>query len=187
MKKRLAIILVSGGLDSCVTAAVAHQDYEMAFLHVNYGQRTEIRELKAFWDIAAYYSVKNVLVTDIEYLKKIGGSSLTDTSLSIDDHKSDTGGIPMTYVPFRNTHLLSIATSWAEVLCAEKIFIGAVEQDSTGYPDCRKEYFNAYKKEVVLLLEEVREIRKELDLMVFNLYGLTEEERRIVINRLECE
>jgi len=144
--KELAIALVSGGMDSCVSAAIAKQNYELAFLHVNYGQRTEIRELQAFNDIADYYDVKKRLVVSIEYLKSIGGSSLTDDNIPVSIADLNSKNIPTSYVPFRNTHLLAIAVSWAEVIGAVKIFIGAVEEDSSGYPDCRKEYYHAFNK-----------------------------------------
>jgi len=146
MDKNLAIVLVSGGLDSCVAAAIAHQHHKTAFLHVNYGQRTEERELKAFNDIADHYRVKRRLVADISYLKEIGGSSLTDETIKIEKSKLNSFEIPSTYVPFRNTHLLSIATSWAEVIGANQIFIGAVEEDSSGYPDCRVTFFKAFNQ-----------------------------------------
>ena len=146
MNKGLSIVLISGGMDSCVTAAIAHQEYEMAFLHVNYGQRTEARELKAFNDIADYYRVKRRLVADISYLKEISGSSLTNKKIKIEKSQPNRTQIPSTYVPFRNTHLLSIATSWAEVIGAHIIFIGAVEYDSSGYPDCRGTYFKAFNQ-----------------------------------------
>ena len=145
--EELAIVLVSGGMDSCVTAAIAAQEYEMAFLHVGYGQRTQARELEAFNAIADYYGVKRRLTTDIGYLKEIGGSSLTDDSISVAGSSLENGDtIPTSYVPFRNTHLLSIAVSWAEVIGASKIFIGAVEEDSSGYPDCRKEYYREFNR-----------------------------------------
>ncbi len=146
MEKQLAIALVSGGMDSCVTAAIANQNYELAFLHVSYGQRTQERELRAFNEIADYYKVKKRLIADIGYLKKIGGSSLTDENIPVSESGIDTRIIPTSYVPFRNTHLLSIAVSWAEVIGAKKIFIGAVEEDSSGYPDCRKEYYQVFNK-----------------------------------------
>ncbi len=141
---RLAVCLVSGGLDSCVTAAIAARDYETAFLHVNYGQRTEERELKAFNDLADFFDVTRRLVADITYLRHIGGSALTDTSIAIPEISLGNPGIPVTYVPFRNTHIISIAVSWAEVMGASRIFIGAVEADSSGYPDCRKSYYQAF-------------------------------------------
>ncbi|MEQ8191748.1 MAG: 7-cyano-7-deazaguanine synthase QueC [Candidatus Eremiobacterota bacterium] len=142
---KLAIALVSGGMDSSVTAAIAGEDYELALLHVNYGQKTELRELKAFHDIADFYDVEKRLIVNIDYLKHIGGSSLTDDTMEI-----STSGlsdeIPSSYVPFRNTHIIAMAVSWAEVIGAEKIFIGAVEEDSSGYPDCTKSYYEAYNK-----------------------------------------
>lgn len=146
MEGKLAIVLVSGGMDSCVTAAIAAQNYELAFLHVNYGQRTQERELRAFNEIADYYNVKRRLIADIGYLKKIGGSSLTDENIPLSESGINIHIIPTSYVPFRNTHLLSIAVSWAEVIGARKIFIGAVEEDSSGYPDCRKEYYQIFNK-----------------------------------------
>ena len=149
-RKKLAIVLVSGGLDSCVTAALAHQEYELAFLHVNYGQRTAKRELKAFEDIAQHYKVKKRLLADSSYLKTIGGSSLVDVTIPIEQSELSTIDIPSTYVPFRNTHLIAIATSWAETIKAQAIFIGAVEQDSSGYPDCRQKYFQIFEQ----LIEE---------------------------------
>jgi 7-cyano-7-deazaguanine synthase len=146
MSKELAIVLVSGGMDSCVTVAIAVQKYEIALLHVSYGQRTEERELKSFHDIADHYQVKRRLTASIEYLKEIGGSSLTDENISVSEANLESKEIPTSYVPFRNTHLLAIAVSWAEVIGASKIFIGAVEEDSSGYPDCRKEYYQALNK-----------------------------------------
>ncbi|MCC7213149.1 MAG: 7-cyano-7-deazaguanine synthase, partial [Candidatus Brocadia sp.] len=144
----LAIVLVSGGMDSCVTAALAHMQYELALLHVNYGQRTESRELKAFHDIASYFQMpkERILISNIDYLSKIGGSSLTDPRIKVQDAQMTAGEIPASYVPFRNTHLLAIAVSWGEVIGARKIFIGAVEQDNPGYPDCRPVYYEAFNK-----------------------------------------
>jgi 7-cyano-7-deazaguanine synthase len=144
--KEIAIVLVSGGMDSCVTAAIANQQYEMAFLHVRYGQRTEAREYQSFTALADYYQVKNRRVADIPYLKEIGGSCLTDDSIEVPAANLERKGTPISYVPFRNTHLLSLAVSWAEVTGVKKIFIGAVEEDSSGYPDCRKAYFDAFNQ-----------------------------------------
>ncbi len=153
MKKELAIVLVSGGMDSCVCAAVANERYRLAFLHVNYGQRTEARELTSFNDIADHYRAEKRLVVSIEHLKVIGGSALTDESVPVPDaaipqsaSRNPQSAIPVTYVPFRNAHLLSIAVSWAEVTGAAKIFIGAVEEDSSGYPDCRETFYRAFNK-----------------------------------------
>lgn len=133
-------------MDSCVTAAIANQHYEMAFLHLNYGQRTEKRELKAFNDIADFYNVQRRLVVNVEHLKQIGGSSLTDESIEVAQADLHRQGIPTSYVPFRNANILSIAVSWAEVIGATKIFIGAVEEDSSGYPDCRREFYEAFNR-----------------------------------------
>ena len=144
---RLAICLVSGGLDSCVTAAIAHREIdELAFLHVSYGQRTQVRELRAFEEIANYYDVKLRLAISIEHLARIGGSSLTDKSITVSPANLGATDIPTSYVPFRNAHFLSIATSWAEVIGATKIYIGAVAEDSSGYPDCRPEFYEAFQR-----------------------------------------
>lgn len=145
-----AIILVSGGMDSLVTAAIASKEYDMAFLHLNYGQRTETRELKAFNDIAEHYNVNEKLIVDIKYLADIGGSSLTDKSIQVSKADISSKEIPSSYVPFRNANILSIAVSWAEVTGASKIFIGAVEEDSSGYPDCREVFYDAFNKVIVL-------------------------------------
>lgn len=146
MNKPLAVAALSGGLDSCVTSAIALEKYDLALLHVNYGQRTENRELKAFHDIAEFYNIKKKLIVDFDYLSKIGGSSLTDFQMEV--HKADLNNteIPSSYVPFRNANILSVCVSWAEVIGAEAVFIGAVYEDSSGYPDCRPEFFSAYEK-----------------------------------------
>lgn len=137
--------MVSGGLDSCVTAAIAHhRGLDLAFVHVNYGQLTESRELRAFHEIAEHYKVSHRLVTDLNHLRRIGGSALTDPDIPVPEGKLDRPGIPVTYVPFRNANMLSIATSWAEVLKANFIYVGAVQEDSSGYPDCRESFFRAY-------------------------------------------
>lgn len=145
MKKK-AVVLASGGMDSCVTAAIANQDYELAMLHVQYGQRTQDRELQAFHNIADHFGVTRRMITNLDHLQKIGGSSLTDPSMAVTGPDLESTEIPTSYVPFRNAHLLAIATSWAEVLGAVKIFFGAVEEDSSGYPDCRKEFVAAYNQ-----------------------------------------
>jgi len=155
MKSR-AVVLVSGGMDSCVTAAIASRKHELAFLHVNYGQRTVRRELRAFYALADHYNVSQRLVTDLSHLSMIGGSSLTDTHIDVTNADPKTlfeakkGKIPSSYVPFRNANILSAAVSWAEVIGAAKIFIGAVEEDSSGYPDCRKEFYDAFNRMIEL-------------------------------------
>lgn len=142
----LAVILVSGGLDSCVTAAIAAQKYDLAFLHLNYGQRTEAREKQAFLELAEAFGVDKTLNVDVTHLAMIGGSSLTDSSMEVTDADLENTDIPTSYVPFRNANILSIAVSWAEILGATKIFIGAVSEDSSGYPDCRPEFFEAFNQ-----------------------------------------
>ncbi|HZW40024.1 MAG TPA: 7-cyano-7-deazaguanine synthase QueC [Ignavibacteriaceae bacterium] len=144
--KKLAVVAVSGGLDSCVTAAIAADEYELALLHVNYGQRTQERELKAFNDICDFYKVKNRMVIDLSHFVKIGGSSLTDHQMEISKADLNNKEIPTSYVPFRNANILCACVSWAEVIGAEAIFIGAVYEDSSGYPDCRPEFFNDFEK-----------------------------------------
>ncbi len=146
---RSSIVLVSGGMDSCVTAAIATAESdELAFLHVSYGQRTEARERQAFDDIADHYGVEKRLDVSIEYLAKIGGSSLTDEKIAVSEADLRSREIPTSYVPFRNSNMLSIATSWAEVLGAGAIYIGAVAEDSSGYPDCRPEFYEAFQKTI---------------------------------------
>lgn len=164
MEKELGVVLVSGGMDSCVTAAIARQYCEMALLHVRYGQRTECRELKAFHDIADYYGVRQRLVADIAHLGRIGGSSLTDRQIEVSvsgETDLDHRGIPTSYVPFRNAHLLAIAVSWAEVIGASKIFIGAVEEDSSGYPDCRKVFYEVFNR----LIEVGTKLETEIEVV----------------------
>lgn len=150
VKKNTAVIAVSGGMDSCVTAAIANLDHNLAFAHINYGQRTEKRELKAFHDIANHYRVEKKLIIDYTHLTKIGGSSLTDKNIEVTKADLENTEIPSSYVPFRNANILSACVSWAEVLNANAIFIGAVYEDSSGYPDCRPDFFTAYEKMIDL-------------------------------------
>ena len=147
---RRAVVLMSGGMDSCVCAALAVRDYHAAAVHVSYGQRTEERERRAFEGVCERLGIRERLVVRNEALRQIGGSALTDEKIAVPDAGKQIGhgSIPVTYVPFRNAHLLAVAVSWAEVLGAEKVFIGAVEQDSSGYPDCRPEFYRAYNEVV---------------------------------------
>lgn len=146
VEEKLAVCLVSGGMDSCVTAAIANdENAALAFLHVSYGQRTADRELRAFHDLADYYQVKTRLVVSLESLAIIGGSSLTDPAMTVTEPDLNTLKIPTSYVPFRNAHLLSTAVSWGEVIGASSIYIGAVAEDSSGYPDCRPEFYEAFQ------------------------------------------
>jgi 7-cyano-7-deazaguanine synthase len=134
-------------MDSCVTAAIARAESdEIAFLHVSYGQLTEVRERQAFNDIADFYGVEKRLDVSIEHLAKIGGSSLTDSGIEVTEANLESRDIPSSYVPFRNANMLSIATSWAEVIGAGRIYVGAVAEDSSGYPDCRPEFYEAFEK-----------------------------------------
>ena len=144
-----AIVLVSGGMDSCVVAAIAAgENDDLAFLHISYGQRTEARERKAFDDIADHYGVRERLDVSIGYLARMGGSSLTDSSMDVSNADLESKEIPTSYVPFRNANMLAIATSWAEVIGADSIYIGAVAEDSSGYPDCRPEFYEAFQRTV---------------------------------------
>jgi 7-cyano-7-deazaguanine synthase len=150
-QNELAVCLVSGGMDSCVTAAIAHRDVsELAFLHISYGQRTEARELQAFEALAEYYGVDRRLVVSLAHLAQIGGSSLTDSGIDIAQANLQSHSIPTSYVPFRNSHLLSVATSWAEVTGGRYVYIGAVAEDSSGYPDCRPEFYEAFQRAIEL-------------------------------------
>ena len=140
---------MSGGLDSCVASACARDEgHDLYFLHVSYGQLTREREARAFREIADYYGVKGRLVTTADHLRAVGGSALTDPKIAVPENDLDPSIIPVTYVPFRNANLLSIAVSWAEVLGAQYIYIGVVEEDSSGYPDCRESFFSAFEKTV---------------------------------------
>lgn len=143
-----AVVLLSGGMDSCVCAALAARDHETAAVHISYGQRTEQRERQSFLAICQRLKIQNKLIARNQALGLIGGSALTDHSIAVPDAQSIGHGIPVTYVPFRNAHFLAVAVSWAEVLGAEKVYIGAVEPDSSGYPDCRPAYYKAFNEVV---------------------------------------
>lgn len=145
----LAVCLVSGGMDSCVTSAIAREETaRLAFLHVSYGQRTQSRERRAFEELADFYNIGMRLAVSLEPLARIGGSSLTDQTLPVEDADLSSGEVPTSYVPFRNAHLLACAVSWAEVIGARRIYIGAVAEDSSGYPDCRPEFYDAFQRAV---------------------------------------
>jgi 7-cyano-7-deazaguanine synthase len=145
-----AVVLLSGGMDSCVTAAIARQTHELALLHASYGQRTERRERQAFDEIADFYSVTERLIVRLDHFEQIGGSALTDKRIAVPEGEAGmrAGGneIPATYVPFRNAHFLAVAVSWAEVIGASAVFVGAVAEDSSGYPDCRPEYYRVFQQ-----------------------------------------
>ncbi len=143
-----AVVLLSGGMDSCVCATLAARDHNAAALHISYGQRTEARERQSFERICDRLGIQQRLAVRNEALKMIGGSALTDRNIAVPESHPIGHDIPVTYVPFRNAHFLAVAVSWAEVLGASKIYIGAVEQDSSGYPDCRPAYYQAYNQVV---------------------------------------
>lgn len=159
MRRALAVVCVSGGMDSCVTAAIAAGRYRLAFLHANYGQRTEAKELACFHRLARHFGAVARLVADFTALRAIGGSSLTDRTIPVREGAPKPGAIPTSYVPFRNAHLLSAATSWAEALAARAIFIGAVWEDSSGYPDCRPEFYKAFEAAIRLGTRPTTRIR----------------------------
>lgn len=154
MDTRKAVVLLSGGMDSCVCSAIAcekHGAQNVALLHAGYGQRTQGRELRSFDDIAGFYGVQQRLVVQLDHFRAIGGSALTDKAIAVPENESTApaphgSAIPVTYVPFRNAHFLSVAVSWAEVIGAGAVYIGAVAEDSSGYPDCREEYYKVFQE-----------------------------------------
>jgi len=149
-KRAKAVVCLSGGMDSCVCAALAARDFELYAVHFSYGQRTEARELRSAEEVARIVGVKELLHLKIDLFRRIGGSALTDETIAVPEASADEASIgsevPVTYVPFRNAHFLSAGVSWAEVLGARTVFIGAVEQDSSGYPDCRPAYYDAFNE-----------------------------------------
>jgi 7-cyano-7-deazaguanine synthase len=160
LPRALAVVCVSGGMDSCVTAALAARTNRLAFLHADYGQRTQARERRCFEALADHFGAAHRLVVDFPALRAIGGSSLTDASVPVREGAPQAGVIPTSYVPFRNAHLLAAAVSWGEVLGARAIFVGAVGEDSSGYPDCRPAFYEAYQEAIV------RGTRPETDLHI---------------------
>ena len=146
--KSRAIVLLSGGMDSCVCATLAARDHDAAAVHISYGQRTEERERQSFLAISQRLKIHDKLMVRNEALRAIGGSALTDEEIEVPTSDAVGQSIPVTYVPFRNAHFLAVAVSWAEVLGATKIYIGAVEPDSSGYPDCRPAYYEAFNEVV---------------------------------------
>jgi 7-cyano-7-deazaguanine synthase len=146
----LAVVCVSGGMDSCVTAALAARTHRLAFLHADYGQRTEAKERACFHHLADHFRAERRLVVAFPALAAVGGSSLTDAAIPVREGEPEEGRVPSSYVPFRNAHLLAAATSWAEVLGADAVFVGAVWEDSSGYPDCRPEFFRAFEEAIRL-------------------------------------
>jgi len=147
--EKTAVILMSGGMDSAVCAAIAKTEgYEIAALHINYGQRTETREYQSFVSLSTIYKIKHKLSVDVSYFSQIGGSSLTSTDIEIESADFDRKVIPASYVPFRNANIISIGISWAEVIGAEALFIGANQLDSSGYPDCTRQFLDAFQSAI---------------------------------------
>jgi 7-cyano-7-deazaguanine synthase len=163
-----AVVCLSGGMDSCVCAALAARDYEVYGVHFSYGQRTEARELLSAQEVARIVGVQELMHLKIDLFRRIGGSALTDDAIAVPEASADENEIgseiPVTYVPFRNAHFLSAAVSWAEVLGAKTVFIGAVEQDSSGYPDCRPAYYDAFNQ-LIRMGTKDGEIRVETPLI----------------------
>jgi 7-cyano-7-deazaguanine synthase len=163
-----AVVCLSGGMDSCVCAALAARDFEVYAIHFSYGQRTEARELRSAEEVARIVGVKELLHLKIDLFRRIGGSALTDHAIAVPIASADEASIgsevPVTYVPFRNAHFLSAGVSWAEVLGARTVFIGAVEQDSSGYPDCRPAYYDAFN-ELIRMGTKDGDIRVETPLI----------------------
>jgi 7-cyano-7-deazaguanine synthase len=151
---RKAVVLLSGGMDSCVSTAIARERHgapNITLLHAGYGQRTQRRERRAFEEIADFYGVRERLVVQLDHFRAIGGSALTDEKIAVPENELSAPGphgsaIPVTYVPFRNAHFLSVAVSWAEAIGAGAMYIGAVAEDSSGYPDCRPEYYKVFQE-----------------------------------------
>ena len=141
-----AVLCLSGGMDSCVCAALTARKHDLYAVHFSYGQRTEARELQAAQEIARLVGAKETMHLRMDLFRRIGGSALTDESIAVPAGHSIGAEVPVTYVPFRNAHFLSAAVSWAEVIGAETVVIGAVEQDSSGYPDCRPAYYDAFNE-----------------------------------------
>src|SRR5215470_532297 len=151
---RKALVLLSGGMDSCVSTAIARERHgagNLALLHAGYGQHTQTRERRAFQEIADFYGVRERLIVQLDHFRAIGGSALTDKTIAVPENDLGAPGprggtIPVTYVPFRNAHFLSVAVSWAEAIGAGAVYIGAVAEDSSGYPDCRPEYYKVFQE-----------------------------------------
>lgn len=176
-KKRMAkaVVLVSGGMDSAVCLAIAKQQgYDVAALHLNYGQKTEAKELDCFNKLCDFFDVEDRLIVDVTHLSKIGGSALTDKTIEVENADLDSSIIPTSYVPFRNANILAIGVSWAEVINANTIFIGAVEHDSSGYPDCRKSFFESFEQVIELGTKPETKIKILTPLLEFNKYDIVQ-------------
>jgi 7-cyano-7-deazaguanine synthase len=168
-------------MDSAVTAALASKSHELAFLHANYGQRTEGKELACFHALADHYGARTRLVVELPVFAAIGGSSLTDRGIPIREGEPESGRIPTSYVPFRNAHLLAAATSWGEILGARSIFVGAVFEDSSGYPDCRPEFYRAFEEAIRQGTRPETEIRIETPVIRMSKADIVREGRALAV------
>jgi 7-cyano-7-deazaguanine synthase len=166
MKKRKAIVLVSGGMDSLYLCELAaNSNDETYFLHINYGQRTEIKELECFQKICDYFQPTSSKVIDISFISQFGNNSLTDSGLSIPKNREKFGVVPNTYVPFRNGIFVSIAVAWGEIISATHIYIGAIEVDGSGYPDCRASFYESMERAINLGTANCSELKIEIPLI----------------------
>jgi len=163
MKK--AVCIISGGMDSALSAKIAQEEgYEIIALHFNYGQRTETKELACFRKITDAMNISDSYEIDLPFFEQIGASALTDKSIEVPTGGLEEG-IPVTYVPFRNGIFLSIAASVAEKHGAEALFIGVVEEDSSGYPDCRESYIMQMEKAINLGTKDETHIEIKMPLV----------------------
>jgi len=146
-----AVCLLSGGMDSSTLAYLAKSEgYEICALHLNYGQRTESKELACAQKIASLLDAKDFIAVNVGYFSQFGESSLTDKKIAVEEFDSARAQVPNTYVPFRNANLLSIATSFAEAKGADAIYIGVQSLDYSGYPDCRPQFIEAFQRVIDL-------------------------------------
>ncbi|MGB7788912.1 7-cyano-7-deazaguanine synthase QueC [Methanoregula sp.] len=154
-----AVCLLSGGMDSSTLAYVAKsKGYDILALHLNYGQRTEQKELASAKKIAKLLDAKAFVGINLDYFAKFGANSLTDKEIAVEDFDPERAHMPNTYVPFRNANLLSIATGFAEAKDADAIFIGVQSLDYSGYPDCRPQFIEAFQKVIDLGTKDTTKI-----------------------------
>lgn len=156
---------MSGGMDSTLSASMMKQEgYEIIGLHFNYGQRTEAKELECFENICNAFDITNTYVLDLDFFKLLGASALTDKNIQVPTNGLE-AGIPVTYVPFRNGIFLSMAAAIAEKEGAEVIAIGVVEEDSSGYPDCRESYIKSMEQSINLGTKDETNLKIKMPLV----------------------
>jgi len=160
-----ALCIMSGGMDSTLSAyMVKNAGYEIVAVHFNYNQRTQNKELQCFNAICEDLDVREKYILDLDFFKKLGASALTDETLEIPTTGVE-DGIPITYVPFRNGIFLSMAAAIAEKEGAELISIGVVEEDSSGYPDCRESYIKSMQESINLGTKDTTNITIHMPLV----------------------